>query len=111
MLAHARSDGVPVERFRQQRVDEGAVGLGSPPMGFESWTEIASLAASGVGNATSAAGSGKGVRDTGMDAAAGGRDGNGRSAPLTAARGSPSWSASCTTLSSRSSARLFWYFR
>src|SRR5271154_3463796 len=42
---------------------------GKLPRGRESCTEMASLAASGVGNATSAAGSGNGVRGTVKDTA------------------------------------------
>jgi NAD(P)-dependent dehydrogenase (short-subunit alcohol dehydrogenase family) len=64
-----------------------------------------------VGNATSATGSGNGMRGMGMAAAPGASDGKGLSLPVSAARGSPSWSASLTTLSRRSSARLFWYLR
>ena len=66
-------------------------GSGRPPNGLESWTEIASSAASGVGNVeASAAGSGNGVCRTAIDAAARDSDGKGLSAPVTAARGNPS---------------------
>lgn len=107
MLAHARGDGVSVQRFRQQGVDEGTVWLGQAAKRLANLTEIASLAASGVGNAMSAAGSGNGMRGMGVEAAPGASDGKGLSPPVTTARGSPSWSASFTTLSRRSSARLF----
>src|SRR3546814_834719 len=80
---------------------------GSEPSGRRSWSTMAWRAASPVGYAVSTAGSGKGVCRTASPAVEGGSDGSGRSPPVTVARGSPSWSASRTTLSSRSSARLF----
>ena len=57
-------------------------GSGRPPSGFEICTEIASLAACGVGNAMSAAGSGNGMRGTGREAAAAASDGKGLSPPV-----------------------------
>jgi len=73
---------------------------------------MANRAARRDGNAAASAGpSANGVPCTTVAAAPGGKEESGRSPPDSAARGRPSWPASCTTRSSRSSARLFWYLR
>ena len=68
---------------------------------------MASRAAMGDLKVRSAAVCGNGVVRTAMATARGGRDGKGASPPDSAALGRPSWSASFTTRSIRSSALLF----
>ena len=106
--AHRRGDDGPGRAFPQQRVDEGAV-LAQLASGWPSWSAIASLAASGAANAPFPERLRERLHGT-VPAAATAATATARR-PVTAARGSPSWSASSTTLSRRSSARLFWYLR
>jgi hypothetical protein len=91
VLTHACGDRLPIESFSQQRVNERAVGIRQAAKRLGKLNRDRKPGANGVGNAASpASGSGKGVPRTWMDAAPGGRDGKGLSAPLSAARGSPS---------------------